>query len=236
MRHYCAVFSLILSLFVFSQMTVAAPEVYVLDTGYVTAIPGRQLVPGVDENNGGRYVKSTVGLVISDNAITVVDPGFTIKFKRIKRALFDIGIKLKDVTHVFLSHHHPDHTHYAGLFKNAILVDFWATYDRDLWEDHPDNWDIDTDVTVVRTPGHSNEDASLLVETADGSVIFTHTWWDETFFPAIDPIADSQADLDNSRELVKKLADCFIMGHGSYIADPTDLLANCEMVTDLTQD
>ena len=40
------------------------------------------------------------------------------------------------VTHVFLSHHHPDHTVNIALFPNAEVVDFWARYRDDLWLDH----------------------------------------------------------------------------------------------------
>jgi glyoxylase-like metal-dependent hydrolase (beta-lactamase superfamily II) len=29
-------------------------------------------------------------------------------------------------SHVFLSHHHPDHTLNAGLFPNAWVIDFWG--------------------------------------------------------------------------------------------------------------
>ena len=40
------------------------------------------------------------------------------------------------MTHVFLSHHHPDHTVNVALFPNAEVVDFWARYKDDLWLDH----------------------------------------------------------------------------------------------------
>ena len=40
------------------------------------------------------------------------------------------------MTHVFLSHHHPDHTVNIALFPNAEVVDFWARYKDDLWLDH----------------------------------------------------------------------------------------------------
>ena len=45
------------------------------------------------------------------------------------------------MTHVFLSHHHPDHTMNVALFPNAEVVDFWARYRDDLWLDHDgDGW------------------------------------------------------------------------------------------------
>ena len=47
-----------------------------------------------------------------------------------------LGVAPEAVTHVFLSHHHPDHTINIALFPNAEVVDFWARYRDDLWLDH----------------------------------------------------------------------------------------------------
>ena len=47
-----------------------------------------------------------------------------------------LGVAPEAVTHVFLSHHHPDHTVNIALFPNAEVVDFWARYRDDLWLDH----------------------------------------------------------------------------------------------------
>ncbi|NET34345.1 MAG: hypothetical protein F6K19_20355 [Cyanothece sp. SIO1E1] len=39
----------------------------------------------------------------------------------------------------------------------------------------------------MKTPGHTSENASLVVETEGGTVVFTYVWWTETLFPQIDP-------------------------------------------------
>lgn len=224
--------------------------VYVLQTGYVNPDPDPSipLVPGVDQTNGRRFVASTIGLVVRTDAtgkpetVVVVDPGFTNNRRAIVAALntveingVGLGLTATDVTDVFFSHHHPDHTANAALFPNAKLVDFWATYDGDLWADHPDNHFIARGIKVIRTPGHTYEDASLVVNTGAGVVVFSHVWWfwspgftapDGTEFPlgaapAQDPIGANQLQLDASRELILssgtggQAPDCIIPGHGA---------------------
>ncbi len=140
-------------------------QIDILATGYVKAIPGRQLVPGVDEINGGRLVASTTILVRGPGFVLIGDPGFIKDRHELLHALKKRHVKPKDVTHIFISHHHPDHTTNIGLFPHATIVDFWATYKDDLWEDHPDHYEIASGVKVVRTPGHTREDASLVIQS-----------------------------------------------------------------------
>ncbi len=163
-------------------------------------------------------------------SIVFVDPGFIVDRSLILAALDKTGIDPAAVTHVFISHHHPDHTINAALFPNATVVDFWATYKGDLWEDHADKYQIDEGITVVKTPGHSNEDASLVVDTKLGKVVFTHVWWNEELFPPVDPIADDQSVLDESRRFVLGTADCIVPGHGKKFVNPERPQSTCAMV------
>ncbi|MBL4661284.1 MAG: hypothetical protein JKY19_13075 [Alcanivoracaceae bacterium] len=123
-------------------------------------------------------------------------------------------MKPEDVTHVFISHHHPDHVTQLGLFHNATLVDFWGTYKDDTWSDHPDNYEIAHGIKVVRTPGHTKEDASLLVETREGTYALTHLWWTADFEPQEDPLAEDSHSLIHSRNLILAKADWIVPGHG----------------------
>ena len=41
--------------------------------------------------------------------------------------------------------------------------------------------------TVWLTPGHSPQDASLVVQTAEGTQAFTHLWWRSDRTPRTDP-------------------------------------------------
>lgn len=215
--------------------SVSGNTVQVLLPGYVTPIEGRELVPGVDEQNGGRRVASTIGLVRGTGATVIVDPGFVSETSLLLQALQKSGVNPEQVTHVFISHHHPDHTINTALFPNATVVDFWATYKGDMWEDHGDNYVIAPGIKVLRTPGHTSEDASLVVDTNQGTVVFTHVWWflsDGTLvpkglFPPADPIAENPDQLDTSRSRVRDLADCIVPGHGQPFPNPFKDGAQC---------
>jgi glyoxylase-like metal-dependent hydrolase (beta-lactamase superfamily II) len=193
--------------------------VTVLIEGYVKAIEGRQLIPGVSAD-GARHVAGTIVLIRGDNVIIVADPGMVTDRALIVDALAHEGIAPHEVTHVFVSHHHPDHTVNVALFPNAEVVDFWAVYKGDLWRDHADGYAIAPGITVLRTPGHTEEDASLVVETAEGTYVLTHLWWLDDMTPETDPIAWKQEALDASRAKVVAIADWIIPGHGRAFRNP----------------
>jgi glyoxylase-like metal-dependent hydrolase (beta-lactamase superfamily II) len=219
--------------------SIAASEntVQLLLPGYVKPIEGRELIPGVDEQNGGRLVASTIGLVRGQDVTVVVDPGFVADTSSLLQALQQSGVTREQVTHVFISHHHPDHTINAALFPQATVVDFWATYKGDMWQDHGDNYVIAPGITVLRTPGHTNEDASLVVQSNQGTVVFTHVWWflsDGALvapgpFPPVDPLAENQTQLDASRSRIQDLADCIVPGHGPPFPNPFKKGAICHV-------
>ena len=80
------------------------------------------------------------------------------------RPLAGLGVAPEAITHVFLSHHHPDHTINIALFPNAEVVDFWARYRDDLWLDHDgDGYHLAPNSELWLTPGHTEEDATLVV-------------------------------------------------------------------------
>lgn len=81
-------------------------------------------------------VASSVVLVRDGDATIVVDPGMVANRALILDPLTARGVAPEAVTHIFLSHHHPDHTINCALFPNAEVVDFWARYRDDLWLDH----------------------------------------------------------------------------------------------------
>ncbi|PON14489.1 hypothetical protein C2W62_28810 [Candidatus Entotheonella serta] len=90
-------------------------------------------------------------------------------------------------------------------------------------------------ITVLSTPGHTNEDASLIVETYQGTVVFTHIWWflsdgarvPKGLFPRVDPLAENPDQLEMSRVRVRDLADCIIPGHDPPFPNPFKEEARC---------
>ena len=89
----------------------------------------------------------------------------------------------------------------------------------------------------MQTPGHTDEDASLVVgDTQYGTTVFTHVWWfavkdeegnvalDEQgnpiLFPQADPIGEDAEALEASRRKVICIADYIIPGHGDGFYNP----------------
>ena len=163
----------------------------------------------------GDRVASSVVLVRDGDALIVVDPGMVADRSRILDPLAALGVAPEAVTHVTLSHHHPDHTMNIALFPNAEVVDFWARYKDDLWLDHDgDGYRVAPRTQLWLTPGHTEEDITLLVEADDAVYAMTHLWWKPDRTPEVDPFAFDQALLETHRERVLAAADIVIPGHG----------------------
>jgi glyoxylase-like metal-dependent hydrolase (beta-lactamase superfamily II) len=161
-------------------------------------------------------VGSSVVLVRDGDAVIVCDPGMVARRSLILDPLRDLGLAPEAVTHVFLSHHHPDHTVNIALFPEAEVVDFWARYKDDLWLDHDgDGYRLSPTSQLWLTPGHTEEDATLLVEAEDGVYAMTHLWWREDRTPDEDPLGFDQGQIEAGRSRVLAVADVVIPGHGA---------------------
>lgn len=160
-------------------------------------------------------VGSSVVLVRDGDALIVCDPGMVARRSLITEPLATLGVQPQDVTDVFISHHHPDHTINIALFPNAQVTDFWAIYRDDLWIDHEgDGHLISPNTELWLTPGHTEEDATLIVRADDGVYAMTHLWWRADRTPDVDPLAWDQESIRHSRERVLAAADVVIPGHG----------------------
>ena len=163
----------------------------------------------------GDRVASSIVLVRDADTLIVVDPGMVARRTLILEPLAGLGVPPEAVTHVFLSHHHPDHTVNIALFPNAEVVDFWARYRDDLWLDHDgDGYHLAPKSQLWLTPGHSEEDATLVVEADDAVYAMTHLWWREDQTPEVDPLGADQASIETHRARVLAAADIVIPGHG----------------------
>jgi glyoxylase-like metal-dependent hydrolase (beta-lactamase superfamily II) len=162
----------------------------------------------------GDHVSSTVSLILDGDARLVVDPGMVPNRRVIVDALARLGVQPEAVTHVLLTHHHPDHTLNAALFPNADVVDAWAIYRGDLWLDHDgDGFRPTPHVRLLVTPGHSAQDVTWLVETDDGVMACTHAWGLADSRPEDDGYATDQQALAQSRQRILEAADVVVPGH-----------------------
>ena len=172
------------------------------------------LLPGSLTSTGGAVVSSCTLIRDADHAI-VVDPGMAPGASSILSPLAELGLRPEDVTDVVLSHHHPDHTLYAGLFPNAAVHDHWAIYRGTDWEDSEcDGRVVTPSVVLARTPGHTAEDLATVAGTPDGLVVCTHSWFNESTTVDDEAPEDHEA-LHASRAAILEVADLIIPGHGT---------------------
>ena len=76
------------------------------------------------------------------------------------------------------------------------------------------------------TPGHTSQDLSVIVETANGVVACTHAWWHTDRTPEVDPLAEDKAALETSRQRFwpPPIGSCPVTASRSRQADPAERL------------
>ena len=104
-------------------------------------------------------VAGTVGLVLDGDRVIVVDPGMVKSRSLILDPLARLGVSPDDVTHVFVSHHHLDHTVNIALFRQAEIVDFRTIRRDDQVNTHQgEGLKLGPNTTIWVTPGHTPQD------------------------------------------------------------------------------
>jgi len=161
------------------------------------------------------HVAGTVTLVRDADRVIVVDPGMVADRDLILRPLDDLGVRPEDVTDVVLSHHHLDHTLNVALFPLVPVHDFQSVLEGDVFTRRAaEGVHLTPSVQLLATPGHTAQDMTTLVGTADDIVALTHLWWTAAG-PADDPYAPDRDQLRQQRGRVLELATLIIPGHGS---------------------
>lgn len=169
----------------------------------------------LQEGSVGDRVRSTVVLVEDSPHVIVIDPGMAPSQRVILEPLLALGYSSSDVTDVIISHHHPDHTVNIGLFGDARVHDYWATYHYDQWTSRSaEGFRVSESVGLWLTPGHTREDITTIVETSNGDVACTHLWW-HAEGPRDDPHAVDPAQITSGRARVLGVATLIIPGHGA---------------------
>ncbi|MFD9499639.1 MBL fold metallo-hydrolase [Streptomyces sp. NPDC060035] len=171
----------------------------------------------------GPGVAATVSYISDGGRRVIVDPGMVAGRERILGPLAESGIGPDDITDVVLSHHHPDNTMNVGLFGRARVHDHKAIYRNDQWTDRDaEGYELTSSLRLIRTPGHSREDITLLAGTDSGVVAFVGDLWWRPNGPVDDPVAPDHEILLASRLRVLAAADLIVPGHGpAFPADDT---------------
>ncbi|MET9730525.1 MBL fold metallo-hydrolase [Streptomyces sp. NPDC006458] len=169
----------------------------------------------------GPGVAATVSYVHDAGRHVIVDPGMVAHRDRILGPLAELGLGPDDITDVILSHHHPDNIMNVGLFGQARVHDHKAVYRADQWIDRDaEGHELTPSLRLIRTPGHSPEDITLLAGTGEGVVAFVGDLWWRPNGPVEDPVAPDLGTLRTSRLRVLAASDLIVPGHGG--AFPAD--------------
>jgi steroid delta-isomerase-like uncharacterized protein len=215
---------------------------------------------------GGAFLGSSTDLVVyvwyieGANSRIIVDAGMDEAagiamggwvVSSLDDGLARVGLSPEDVDIVIFTHLHPDHVGYAKRFTNARLIVQSAELEATLNEGNPSfdlvkeldfetisgDQQIDDNVQVMLTPGHSPGGQSVLFETTAGTVVITGFCTTmEHFEPTITapPRTADPDGLIKSMQRVAEIADIIVPLHDYSFADidaiPTEQEANKALV------
>ena len=161
------------------------------------------------------HVAGTVSLVRDADRVVVADPGMVADRELILEPLRRLGVRPEDVTDIVVSHHHLDHTVNIALFPVVPVHDFQSVIDGDLFTRRPaDGMHLAPGIRLLATPGHTAQDITTLVGTADDVVALTHLWWTAEG-PSDDPYCPDREELRVQRNRVCEVATLVVPGHGA---------------------
>lgn len=181
------------------------------------------LIEGYAREEGDSLFASPTSVLIRDGGLNIlVDSGAN--KEKLLEALTKEGLKPEDIDIVFLTHYHLDHILNIRLFPDKDILDSETIYSDDKEIEYSGNIP-GTKIAIIKTPGHSDEHCSLLVETKKGNVVIAADvfWWmdseeqkidRESLIVHEDEYASNMEKLIESRKKILEIADYIIPGHG----------------------
>lgn len=170
-------------------------------------------------NNGVWDASPSVTLIDTGKYKIIADPGCNREM--LLEALSKESLKTGNINYVFISHYHLDHCTLIGIFEKATIVDGIQWQKGPIGGELEDNKLPNTDIEIVKTPGHTLDHASLLVETEEGKVLVGADvfWWMDNEEQKVevdkkDDYAEDMEALKKSRKMALEIADFIIPGHG----------------------
>ncbi len=176
------------------------------------------LIEGYSEEISEDKVEAegTITLVKSTKN-TIIDTGNVGSAKKIINELSKENLIPEDIDFVVNTHGDLDHIGNNGLFVNAAFIGFGSVCRGDKFDFFDGEFVINENVKVVKTPGHSMLDVSVIIKTDKGIVV------------AAGDIFENEKDQDGSkakkwsmnwekqlesRKKLLEIADYIIPGHG----------------------
>jgi len=128
-------------------------------------------------------------------------------------ALARAGVSPEDVDIVVVTHSHPDHNGCLHLFPRATYIGYgvkWRGAEHVYW--HEEALPLTDDVYVLKTPGHTPDSCSVIINTEEGIIAVVGDMWWSLSDPKLLVVSDSDA-LKLHRKKIVSLADRIIPGH-----------------------
>jgi len=164
---------------------------------------------------GEEHTRPTISLVRDGDLVMVVDPGVLENQQVLVDALQKENLTVDDVNVVCITHSHLDHYRNIGMFPNAKSLDYYGMWDKTTIVAWSEN--ITPNIKVLHTPGHDYTSITLFVTTEDGVVaICGDVFWKENYPRDTygDVFASNPERLKESREMVLRMSDWIVPGHG----------------------
>jgi glyoxylase-like metal-dependent hydrolase (beta-lactamase superfamily II) len=173
--------------------------------------------------NGDERTRPTISLIRDKDIVMVVDPGVLENQEVLVKALLEEGLGVNDINIVCITHSHIDHYRNIGMFPKAKTLEYYGLWEKESVQDWQE-W-FSENIQILRTPGHDKTSITFFVKTADGIVaVCGDVFWKEDH-PQNDIYASDPIELEKSRDLVLKMADWIIPGHGPmYKVNKSDIL------------
>lgn len=187
-------------------------EVKILLVGYTNADSA--------EETGEEKTQPTITLVRDRDLAIVVDPGILESQQDLIDALGQEGLTVDEVDVVCVTHSHIDHYRNVGMFPNAKVLEYFGLWDKRSSQDWPEHFS--ENIQILHTPGHDYTSITIFATTDPDSeypgvvAICGDVFWKENYptDPEEDSFASDPVKLRQSREMILKMADWVIPGHG----------------------
>ena len=176
------------------------------------------LTEGYCEETGGGKVRAEGAIVlVKSTKNIIIDTGNVGSAKKIIETLSIENLAPEDIDFVVNTHGDLDHVGNNGLFINATFIGFGSICKNDQFDFFGNEFVIDNDVKVIKSPGHSMSDVSIVINTDKGVIIMGGD------------IFENEKDMDGneakkysvnwekqleSRKKLLGIADYIIPGHG----------------------
>jgi len=154
----------------------------------------------------------TISLVREGKIKMMVDTGNECDKNKIIKGLAKHKLTPGQITHVVNTHYHPDHTGCNYLFNKAEIITSGESHKKDRYKLYEGDFDVTRHIKIAHTPGHTEDDCSVLVKTEQGIVAIVGDlfWRGQDDKPAF---IDDKRQLHKSRNHILDISDYVVPGH-----------------------